>query len=371
MKLLTIFGTRPEAVKLAPVILALRRESGIESQVCVTGQHRGLLDSVLSHFSIKPDFDLDLMAPGQGLNRIAARVIEGVDRILARIAPDRVIVQGDTTSAFAAALAAFHRGIKVAHVEAGLRTYCVNAPFPEEANRRAIALLADMHFAPTEAARANLCAERLRGEVFVTGNSGIDALHLVLARRDEAEAPATDPRRKLVLVTCHRRESFGAPHAAICAALERLAARPDVEILFPRHPNPALDAPPPANVRMLPPLGLPGFVALMRRATLILTDSGGVQEEAAALGKPVVVLREATERTEGLGAGAALAGTDPDRIVGAAEGRLDGRTAPPAPSLVYGDGEAAGRIVDALLGRPVDAFAPAGAAIGDRMRRIG
>jgi UDP-N-acetylglucosamine 2-epimerase (non-hydrolysing) len=371
MRLLTIFGTRPEAVKLAPVLLALGKEEGIESQVCVTGQHRGLLDPVLGFFSILADYDLDLMEPGQSLNRLAAGALAGLDSVLAAAAPDRVIVQGDTTTALAAALAAFHRSIPVAHVEAGLRTYCAAAPFPEEANRRAIALLADLHFAPTEAARANLSAERLRGEVYVTGNSGIDALHLVLARGEPTDVPVTDPSRKLILVTCHRRESFGAPHASICAALERLGARRDVEILFPRHPNPALDGPAPANVRMLPPLGPAAFAALMCRAQLILTDSGGVQEETAALGKPAIVLREATERTEGLGAGAILAGTDTDRIVEAAEMRLDGRAPPVRPSSLYGDGRAAARIVDALLGRPVEAFVPMGAAAGDRLRRIG
>ncbi len=365
MKLLSVFGTRPEAVKMAPILLALDLEPFVQSQVCVTGQHRALLDQVLGFFSIVPDFDLDAMAPGQGLNPLAARLIERLDAVLDEVRPDRVIVQGDTTTALAGALAAFHRSIPVAHVEAGLRTYCAAAPFPEEANRRAIALLADMHFAPTAAAKANLAAERLRGEVFVTGNSGVDALNLALAAIGPEAHPAAGGR-KLILVTCHRRESFGAPFAAICAALERLDRRPDVEIAFPRHPNPAL-AMAPAGPRDLPPLDLPDFLRLMRRADLILTDSGGVQEEAVTLGKPVVVLRDATERPEG---GAMLAGSDADRIVRAAEAHLDGSAEPARPSLAYGDGRAAERIVDALLGRPVEEFVP---DIGarDRLREIG
>lgn len=368
MKLLTIFGTRPEAVKLAPVLLALNRESGIVSQVCVTGQHRALLDNVLGVFGVRPDFDLDLMERNQALNTFLSRAIGGIDRVLAEAAPDRVIVQGDTSTAFAAAWAAFHRRIPVAHVEAGLRTYCINAPFPEEANRRAIALAADLHFAPTPAARFNLVAERLRGDVYVTGNSGIDALQMVLADARHSDAlPPLEPAKKLVLVTCHRRESFGAPLAAICTALERLGARPDIEVLFPRHPNPAVGGVAPANVRLLPPLGLSGFIALLKRADLVLTDSGGVQEEAAALGTPAVILREASDRPESLHEGAVLTGTDPDRIVAAAEARLDGRLPPVAPTLVYGDGRAAGRIVDGLLGRPVVEFEPA----RDEMRQTG
>lgn len=370
MKLLTIFGTRPEAVKLAPVLLALNREAGIVSQVCVTAQHRALLDGVLALFSIRPDFDLALMERDQTLNALLSRAIGQIDRVLAEAAPDRVLVQGDTSTALAAALAAFNRRIPVAHVEAGLRTYCAHAPFPEELNRRAIALAADMHFAPTPTARANLVGERLRGDVYITGNSGIDALHLVLARPERGEAlPPLDPAKRLILATCHRRESFGAPFAAICAALERLGERVDVEILFPRHPNPALDGAAPRNVRLLDPLGLPAFIGLLDRAALVLTDSGGVQEEAAALGTPAIVLREASDRPESLAEGAVLAGADPDRIVAAAEARLDGAYAPVSPSDAYGDGRAAARIVDALLGRPVEEFEPSEPR--DRMRQIG
>ncbi|HYN46318.1 MAG TPA: UDP-N-acetylglucosamine 2-epimerase (non-hydrolyzing) [Allosphingosinicella sp.] len=385
MKFLTVFGTRPEAVKLAPVLSTLKDEVAIESLVCVTGQHRALLDQMLDFFSIAPDYDLDLMVAGQALNPLTARLIERLDSILLETRPDRVIVQGDTSTALAAALAAFHRSIPVAHVEAGLRTYRADQPFPEEINRRAISLVADMHFAPTRAARANLLSERLRGEVFVTGNSGVDALDMVLARlaRDEAlrervdaALPEIPANRKQILVTAHRRESFGAGFAAICGALARLAGRPDVEILFPLHPNPALRAAAEAalgetqRIRLLPPLDLPAFVALMQRADLILTDSGGVQEEAVTLGKPVLVLRDVTERPEGVQAGAALrVGTDPARILHAAEVLLDAPAAS-GRSQIYGDGRAGRRIVDGLLGRPVDEFARNWPRI-ERLHRMG
>ncbi|HYI63309.1 MAG TPA: UDP-N-acetylglucosamine 2-epimerase (non-hydrolyzing) [Allosphingosinicella sp.] len=372
MKFLAVFGTRPEAVKLAPVLRALKAEPAIETQVCVTGQHRELLDQALDFFSIEPDFDLDLMTSDQALNPLVARLVEELDRVLARAAPDRVIVQGDTSTALAAALAAFHRSIPVAHVEAGLRTYRPVQPFPEEYNRRAIGLIADLHFAPTRTARDNLLAERLQGEVFVTGNSGVDALDMVLDRLDtdaslfrrvDAALPPIPEGSRLVAVTAHRRESFGAPFAAMCGALARLAERADIEIVFPLHPNPALSAPAEAalgglaRVRLLPPLDLPCFVALMQRAHLVLTDSGGVQEEAVTLGKPVLVLREATERPEGVEAGAALrVGTDPERILHAAEMLIEA-PAMGQRSQVYGDGRASERIVDALLGRPVEEFA--------------
>lgn len=385
MKFLAVFGTRPEAVKIAPVLRTLKRESSIETRLCVTGQHRDLLAPVLDFFSLRPDFDLQVMAPEQALNPLLARLIERLDPIIVRSAPDRVIVQGDTTTAMAAALAAFHRGVKVAHVEAGLRTYRRAQPFPEEYNRRAIGLIADLHFAPTRAARDNLLAERLSGEVFVTGNSGIDALDLVLARLEgdaalsaavDADLPPRSERRQ-ILVTAHRRESLGAPFRSICAALARLAERPDVDLFFPLHPHPELRAAAEAalggcpRIRLLPPLDLPRFVRLMQRADLVLTDSGGVQEEAVALGKNVLVLRDATERPEGVEAGAALrVGTDPARILHAAEQLLAAPRAEEVRSHLYGDGRAAERIAAGLLGRPVDEFARDWPRI-EGLRRIG
>jgi UDP-N-acetylglucosamine 2-epimerase (non-hydrolysing) len=391
MKFLLIAGTRPEMVKLSPLIHALDAERDVDVQLCVTGQHRDIVSHVLAFFGIKAHYHLDLMVPGQGLNRLAARALDLLDPILAESAPDRVIVQGDTTTAFAAALAAFHRAIPVAHVEAGLRTYESALPFPEEVNRRTIAPIADLHFAPTPAARANLAAERLAGSVYVTGNTGIDALQFVLARiesdaaaREAADAALAIPGNghKLILVTGHRRESHGAPWSAICAALARLARRPDVTIVCPLHPNPLLRAAAEAalgslpNVRLLPALDLLAFVRLMQRADLILSDSGGVQEEAVALGKPLIVLRDVTERPEGVAAGVAvMAGTDPERICRAAEARLDGLLPAARRSHIYGDGCASRRIADALLGRPVAEFArdwPRIEAPGrDRLRRMG
>ena len=386
MDFLTIIGTRPEAVKLAPLLKTLQLESNIRSHICVTGQHRDLTKPILDFFSLRADFDLEVMAPQQTLNPLTARLVERLDQVLVRLAPDRVIVQGDTTTALAAALAAFHRRIPVAHVEAGLRTWRSTSPWPEEYNRRAIGLIADLHFAPTRGARANLVAERLNGEVFVTGNSGIDALDMVLARlgRDaelaaavEAMLPPRVDERLEILVTAHRRESFGAPFDAICAALAALAERPDVEILFPLHPNPglrraaerALGGRP--RIRLLPALPLAAFVRLLQRVRLVLTDSGGVQEEAVALGKSVLVLRDATERPEGIEAGAALrVGTDPARILHAAERLLDAPPAPETRSHVYGDGRAAERIAAGLLGREVDEFARDWPRI-EGLRRIG
>ncbi len=386
MKFLAVFGTRPEAVKLAPVLKTLHAEPGTTTHICVTGQHRDMTRPILDLFSLRADFDLEVMVPQQALNPLTARLVERIDPVLVKLAPDRVIVQGDTTTAMAAALAAFHRGIPVGHVEAGLRTWRNGSPFPEECYRRAIALIADLHFAPTRAARDNLASERLDGEVFVTGNTGIDALDMVLDRlaSDPALAAAVDaalpPRidgRREILVTAHRRESFGQPFEAICSSLIALAGRTDVEILFPLHPNPRLRAAAEQvlggqpRIRLLPPLPLPCFVRLMQRARLILTDSGGVQEEAVALGRDVLVLREVTERPEGIEAGAALrVGTDPARILHAANVRLDAAAPPGTRSNVYGDGRAAVRIVDALMGREVEEFASGWPRI-EGLRRIG
>ncbi len=386
MKFLAVLGTRPEAIKLSPVLKSLHAEPGVATHICITGQHRDLTRPILDLFSLHADFDLEAMVPQQALNPLIARLVERLDPVLVKLAPDRVIVQGDTTTAMASALAAFHRGIPVAHVEAGLRTWQNHAPFPEECYRRAIALIADLHFAPTRAARDNLASERLGGEVFVTGNTGIDALDMVIERlaADPALAAAVEgalpPRidgRREILVTAHRRESFGPPFEAICQSLVALAGREDVEILFPLHPNPRLRAVAEEmlggrpRIRLLPPLPLPCFVRLMQRARLILTDSGGVQEEAVALGRDVLVLREVTERPEGIQAGAALrVGTDPARILHAANVRLEAAAPSGTRSHVYGDGRAARRIVDALLGREVEEFASGWPRI-EGLRRIG
>ena len=373
MKLLSILGTRPEAIKMAPLLLALRREPEIETQLCVTAQHREMLDTVLDLFGLVPDRDLDLMEPGQSLNALAAEAVARIDGMLEESSPDLVLVHGDTTTAMAAALAAFHRRVPVAHVEGGLRSGRVDQPFPEELNRRAIDLVADILFAPTEVARRNLEREQARGRIAVTGNTGLDALHLMLARLEndpalraaaDAELPASAPGRKLILVTGHRRENFGDGLRGICAALVELAARGDAEIVYPVHLNPNVREPVrvalggAANVRLLPPLAYLPLLRLMQRADLILTDSGGIQEEAPSLGKPVLVMREVTERPEGIEAGfAKLVGTDPARIVAEATALLDGGTYPPAGANPYGDGRASERIVAALLGRPFEPFA--------------
>ncbi|HEX8366569.1 MAG TPA: UDP-N-acetylglucosamine 2-epimerase (non-hydrolyzing) [Allosphingosinicella sp.] len=377
MNLLAVIGTRPEAIKMAPVLLALREEPTVELRLCVSGQHRELIDPVLRLFGLEPDLDLALMAPDQSLNALTGRAFGRLDAAFEEVRPDRVLVHGDTTTAMAAALAAFHRGIPVAHVEAGLRTYDLGQPFPEDMNRRAIDLVADLLFAPTPGARANLEAERLAGKAFVTGNTGVDAL-LRVARRLEAdqamrraadaELPELGEGRRLVLVTGHRRESFGEGLRALCEALGRMARRGDVDIVYPVHLNPQVKGPVEAaleaaeNIRLLPPLGYAPMIRLMQRADLILTDSGGIQEEAPSLGKPVLVTRGSTERPEAIEAGMArLVGTDADAIVAAATEVLEagalgaGFRRGPNP---YGDGQASARIVSALLGRPFDEFEP-------------
>jgi UDP-N-acetylglucosamine 2-epimerase (non-hydrolysing) len=375
MKLLAVIGTRPEAIKMAPLLLALRAEPAVDLRLCLSGQHRELIDPVLRLFGLKADVDLALMASGQSLNALAGRAIERLDAAFAEIGPDRLLVHGDTTTALAGAMAAFHRGIPVAHVEAGLRTYDLAQPFPEELNRRAVDLVADLLFAPTARARRNLEAERIPGRVFVTGNSGVDAIELILRRLEtdeelraaaDAELPKLGEGRQLLLVTGHRRESFGAGLRGICAALSEIAQRGDVDIVYPVHLNPQVKGPVEAalgasnNIRLLPPLGYPAMVRLMQRADLILTDSGGIQEEAPSLGKPVLVTRAATERPEAVEAGMArLVGTDAGAIVTAAADILDagaagaGLRSGPNP---YGDGKASERIVAALLGRPFEAF---------------
>jgi UDP-N-acetylglucosamine 2-epimerase (non-hydrolysing) len=364
--LLVVFGTRPEAIKLFPVIRALRAQPGLETLVCVTGQHRALLDQVLDLADIRPDIDLDLMMPGQSLDTLTGRLLAGIGTALDARRPDRVIVQGDTASAKCAALAAYYRRIPVAHVEAGLRSGNLNHPWPEEGNRRIIGTLADLHFAPTENAAAALLVEGVdSARIHVTGNSGIDALLHVrdLVRAKKLGAPvmthlaARFAGRRIVAVTCHRRENLG-ELARIASALRGLAAREDIAIVLPLHPNPeigaafreTLDSLP--NVALTDPLDYPDFVALLDSCHAVLTDSGGVQEEAPALGKPVLVMRETTERPEGVAAGTAqLVGTNPARIASEVTRLFDD---PAAYSLMarahspYGDGRAAERIASAL-----------------------
>ncbi|MBX3463928.1 MAG: UDP-N-acetylglucosamine 2-epimerase (non-hydrolyzing) [Planctomycetes bacterium] len=357
-RILVVIGTRPEAVKLAPVVRELRQADWADCRVLVTAQHRELLDRTLAFFGVEPDLDLDLMRPAQSPVDFTARCLAAVDPVLAAERPDLVVVEGDTTTVFAAALGAFYRRVPVAHVEAGLRTGDRGQPFPEEANRRLVAQLADLHFAPTAAARDNLLREGIatRG-VHVVGNTGIDALQWAVARVD-AGAFRPPPGRRRLLVTAHRRENLGAPLGGICAAIARLAARPDVDVLWPLHPNPEVRANVDrrlrgaANVHLRGPLDYPDMVAAMLASHVLLTDSGGVQEEGPALGKPVLVLRDDTERPEGVAAGVAqLVGTDPGRIVAAASRLLDDPGAHAAMARVvhpYGVGGSAAAIAAVL-----------------------
>jgi UDP-N-acetylglucosamine 2-epimerase (non-hydrolysing) len=375
LKVLSIFGTRPEAVKMAPVVKALSREAGIQSLVCVTGQHRLMLQQVLDLFEIEVDHSLDVMLPDQSLNGLSARLIALLNPVLETVGPDRILVHGDTTTAMMATLTAFHRRIPVAHVEAGLRTGDLTQPWPEEMNRRYVDVVSDLLFAPTTRAKANLTAEHLAGRVVVTGNTVIDALRLTterialdeqLRKRLDAHFPYLMPGRKMLLVTGHRRENFGSGFAEICTALATLSHRSDIQIVYPVHLNPNVQGPVLAalshlpNVHLIEPLDYLLFVRLMQRSHVILTDSGGVQEEAPSLGKPVLVMRNVTERPEAVAAGTVqLVGTDSARIV-AAVARLydDDSLWEQATHRInpYGDGRASERIVDFLCGRSVDEF---------------
>lgn len=364
MKLACIVGTRPEAIKMAPVIQASAARQGCRPVVVATAQHRELLDQALGWFGITADYDLGLMETDQPVHALMARALPPLVALLAAERPDWVLVQGDTTTAFCAALAAFYEKIPVGHVEAGLRTGDLHCPFPEEANRRLTDALAQHCFAPTQRARDNLLAEGIPPErITVTGNTGIDALFMLHeggAAPSGGQLAQVGPDARIVLVTVHRRESFGSPLEAICRALRRLVLEhPDVTVVYPVHPNPHvrdpvyhhLDACP--RIRLVEPLPYPDLVQLMRHATLVLTDSGGIQEEAPSLGKPVLVLREVTERPEGLEAGVAiLVGTDEDRIVAEASRLLRDQAAYAAMARrvnPYGDGKAAERILDVLV----------------------
>lgn len=365
MRVLFVFGTRPEAIKLAPVVMRMRdAEPGLEARVCVTAQHRGLLDQVLETFRIEPEYDLNLMTPGQSLTQSASRILAALEPVIAAERPAMLVVQGDTTTTMCGALAAFFARVPVAHVEAGLRTGDLQQPFPEELHRVVTGRASALHLAPTAQAAANLLREGVPAEtITVTGNSGIDAL---LHVRDGLESgvirggdwPRLDPSKKLLVLTAHRRESFGPGFEGVCTAIERLAARPDVEIAFPVHPNPNVRAAFSdrlarlGNVHLMEPLDYVPFVDLMRRAHLLITDSGGVQEEGPSLGKPILVLREKTERPEAVEAGTVrLVGCSPDRILDEAELLLDDEAEYDRRSHVhnpYGDGHASERICNAI-----------------------
>ncbi|WP_380165950.1 non-hydrolyzing UDP-N-acetylglucosamine 2-epimerase [Jannaschia sp. R86511] len=374
-----VYGTRPEAVKMAPLVRALQAADDVDVHVAVTGQHREMLDQVNATFAIRPDSDLDVFAHGQSLAAMSARVLTGMEGLLRRVRPSAVVVQGDTTTSTVAALSAFYEKVPVVHLEAGLRTGDPLNPFPEEMNRRLTARLAALHLAPTEGSRGHLLAEGVpAGDVCVTGNTVIDALHLVLAQERPADVEGllgeldADGRR-VVLVTTHRRESWGAPLLRITEAVQRLVARGDVQVVLPMHRNPQvrdvlverlgdLD-----GVRLTDTVEYAGFCHLMRHSHLVLTDSGGVQEEAPSLGKPVLVMRDNTERPEAVSAGtAALVGTDVDRIVTEATTLLDDAGAYDRMAQAvnpYGDGRAADRATAAVrhllgLGARLPDFAP-------------
>lgn len=369
MKIMTVLGTRPEAIKCLPVLRALEEVRGVHSVICNTGQHRDLIAPMFALWNMTPDIELDLMQSGQSLTGLLARALVQIEPVLKAHQPDRILVQGDTLTAYAAAVAAFLHKIPVGHIEAGLRSHDLHAPWPEEFNRRAIGITADLHFAPTEQAKADLLAENYpENHIHITGNTVIDAL---LMFREKIHSDASlkaelnarfamlNAQKKLILVTSHRRENFDGGIESICAALSLLAAREDVEIVFPVHPNPNVKAPVEqalgnaANIHLIAPQDYLGFLYLMDRAYLICSDSGGVQEEAPSLQKPLLVLRDTTERPEGVRAGVAkLVGTDTQRIASEATRLLDDAQAYASMQggqALYGDGKAAQRIVELLL----------------------
>lgn len=370
MKTLCIFGTRPEAIKMAPLAIAMAVDDRFEAKVCVTGQHREMLDQVLNLFQIKPEFDLDIMRKGQDLTDVTSAILQGLKQVFIDFKPDIVLVHGDTATTFAASLAAYYHQIPVAHVEAGLRTGNIYSPWPEEGNRKLTGALANLHFAPTETSKTNLLNENINANnVFVTGNTVIDALLDVTVRldkndelRNKAALPIAflDPSRKLILVTGHRRESFGDGFDRICQALTIIAQQhPEIDIVYPVHLNPNVREPINRllngihNIHLIEPLDYLPFVYLMTRAYVILTDSGGIQEEAPSLGKPVLVMRDTTERPEAVISGTVkLVGTQTANIVSALKELLVDNEAYRKMSLAhnpYGDGKACQKIINALL----------------------
>lgn len=365
LKILCVVGTRPEAIKLAPVIKRLKEQHKICSNVVSTAQHREMLDQVLRIFGIRPDIDLNIMDSNQTLSRITSKALEGIEKVIEEISPDILLVQGDTTSVFAASLAAFYKRVPVGHIEAGLRSYDKFNPYPEEINRKLTSMLTELHFAPTKLAKENLLREGVpEDKIFVTGNTVIDALFMVIKSDykfgvDELNQIDYE-REKVILVTSHRRENWGKPLKDICLALKDTVSKYDnIHVVYPVHLNPNVqrtvrkylsDTP---RVHLIQPLKYPSFVNLMKRSYIILTDSGGVQEEAPSLGKPVLVLRQVTERPEASEAGIAkVIGTDRNRIVQEVSTLMEDRTAYDRMSKVlnpYGDGKAAERIVNIIL----------------------
>ncbi len=368
MRVLTVFGTRPEAIKMAPVVNALASCPDIESEVCVTAQHRQMLDQVLDLFDIQPNHDLNVMNPGQDLTDITSNILIGLRDVLKRTPYDLLLVHGDTTTTMAASLAAFYEKVPVGHVEAGLRTGNIYAPWPEEMNRSIVGRIATLHFAPTARARNSLLREGIDDKtIHVTGNTVIDALQQVVSKLASDQTLATgfrkkfsflDPDKRLILVTGHRRENFGDGFERICTALKQLSLRSDVQVVYPVHLNPSVQEPvrrilgDAANVFLIEPQDYLPFVYLMSQASQIITDSGGVQEEAPSLGKPVLVMRDTTERPEAVEAGTVkLVGTDVATIVGEATLLLDDPVAYESMARAlnpYGDGQAAGRIISLI-----------------------
>lgn len=364
-KILFLFGTRPEAIKLAPVIKELQKyPKFFDVQICVTAQHRQMLDQVLDTFKIKPDFDLNIMQPNQTLFDINIKVLKELETILDKQKPDLIFVQGDTTTAFVSALSAYYKKIKIAHVEAGLRTEDKYAPFPEEMNRRLLAALADFHFAPTKTANDSLLREGIsKSNILVTGNTVIDTLLIASKMNQDCLIPIlkrVNPKNKIVLITLHRRENFGKPLVKICQALKLVVKRnKNIEIIYPVHPNPNVRLPVERllgnleRIHLIKPLDYLSFIKLMQKSYLILTDSGGIQEEASALGKPVLVLREMTERPEAIKAGSArLVGSNPTRIIQEFERLIKSKIIFPKTAIKtspFGDGKASIRIRKFLI----------------------
>lgn len=393
-KVMLVFGTRPEAIKMAPLALRLKADESFDTAICVTGQHRQMLDQVLNLFALKPDFDLNIMKPGQDLTDVTSSVLQGMRQVLRDWRPDAVLVHGDTATSMASCLASYYEQVPVGHVEAGLRTGNLYSPWPEEANRKITGALARWHFAPTETSKNNLLRENVAADsILVTGNTVIDALLQVrqmihadpkLNEEFRQRFEFLDTEKRLILVTGHRRENFGDGFERICEALARIATRhPDVEVLYPVHLNPNVQGPVKRllgginNVHLIEPLDYLPFVYLMDRSTLILTDSGGIQEEAPSLGKPVLVMRDTTERPEALDAGTVkLVGTDVELICQQTHTLLTDSAAYEAMSFAhnpYGDGKASERIVKALLAAktPTEEYMSPGGVINNEPTRSG